>query len=58
MVDKVFEVDITKDGNCYPEKVVVTFNKEKVVKKELEKYFKKYSNDKELGENLRKTFND
>jgi hypothetical protein len=48
-----FEVDITKDGNCYPDKVIITINKEEVFKRELKTYVDKYKSNEDLGKVLR-----
>ena len=44
-----YQVDITKDGVCYPDEVVVTINKMEIFKHELQKYVEEYKTNEELG---------
>lgn len=50
----VFQVDITKDGNCYPDEVIVKIDKERIFIRELKGYIEKYPNEKDLIKVLKK----
>jgi hypothetical protein len=57
MPNRKFNVNITKNGNSYPDQVIIDINKFDIMKLELKKYIEKYPNDGDLGRVLRKLVN-
>jgi hypothetical protein len=53
----VFQVDVTKDGNAYPDRIIIDVDKDVIFKKELSKLNKIYPNDYDLGKAVRKLMN-
>jgi hypothetical protein len=52
-MERNFKVDVTKDGNCYPDKVTIEINKKDIFIRELKIYTDKYQSDEELVKVLR-----
>ena len=54
---KTYQVDVTKDGNCYPDQIIIDIDKTKILKKELSELNKNYANDYDFGREVRKLVN-
>jgi hypothetical protein len=53
-----FKVDVTKEGNCYPDKITIEINKKDIFIRELKVYTDKYQSDEELVKILRGLVNE